>query len=75
MSPIDQFVKRCDRFCEASGRSRTWLSKRLFDTTDRIADLADGKSDVTTKILERAKGQLRGLERSLKSAQSRGEAA
>jgi hypothetical protein len=43
---IPEFVKLCDGFCLASGRSRVWLSKRLFAKTSKIQALADRKVDV-----------------------------
>lgn len=77
MLNVAEFITRCDRYCKDAGRSRVWLSKRLFDTTDRIDVLAKGNSDLMTKTLERAVAQLDQLEREFKrpSSPRRGEAA
>jgi hypothetical protein len=62
---IPDFIARCDRYCAASGRGRVWLSKRLFDDTNRLEVLAGGKSDVGVKRLERASRDLAALEEAL----------
>ncbi len=59
---IPEFIDRCDRYCEAAGVSRVWLSKRLFADTNRLADLADGGSDVGVKRLAKASADLNVLE-------------
>lgn len=59
---IPDFIARCDRYCEAAGVSRTWLSKKLFKDTYRIGQLADGKSDMGVRRLERALEELAVLE-------------
>lgn len=61
---IEQFILRCDRYRQAAGVSRVWLSKRLFDDTYRIDELAKGKSDVGVKRLARALADLAKLEAS-----------
>lgn len=59
---IPDFISRCDRYCEAAGVSRVWLSKRLFTDTNRLADLAGGTSDVGVNRLARASADLAVLE-------------
>lgn len=59
---IPDFISRCDRYCEAAGVSRVWLSKRLFADTNRLADLAGGTSDVGVNRLARASADLAALE-------------
>lgn len=58
---IEQFIEACDRYCEASGVSRTWLSKKLFADTNRLNDLDAGKSDVGVNRLARAVTDLAAL--------------
>lgn len=65
---IPEFIARCDRYEAEAGVSRTWLSKRLFADTNRIADLASGESDVGVKRLARAVADLEGLEAALPQA-------
>lgn len=60
---IPDFILRCDRYCEAANRSRVWLSKALFADTDRLEQLAAGKSDVGVMRLARAARDLGKLER------------
>lgn len=60
---ISDFIARCDAFCEAQGRSRVWLSKRLFNDTFRIETLAVGATDVGVRRLERANADLTALEK------------
>lgn len=59
---IPDFISRCDRYCEAAGVSRVWLSKRLFADTNRLSHLAGGTSDVGVKRMERAMADLAALE-------------
>lgn len=59
---IPEFIKRCDAYCERFSVTRTWLSKKLFQDTYRLDDLACGKSDVGVKRLERAVRELSSLE-------------
>jgi hypothetical protein len=59
---IPDFISRCDRYCQAAGVSRVWLSKRLFADTNRLADLASGTSDVGVNRLARALADLAALE-------------
>ena len=59
---IAEFIKRCDHYCGAADVSRVWLSKRLFADTFRLQSLADGKSDVGVRRLERAVADLAALE-------------
>jgi hypothetical protein len=46
-------------------RTRVWLSKRLFQDTYRLRDLAEGTSDVGVKRLEQASDQLAQMEADL----------
>lgn len=59
---IPDFIKRCDHYCASAEVSRVWLSKRLFSDTFRIESLANGKSDVGVRRLERAVADLAALE-------------
>lgn len=65
---INDFIERCDRFCEATGLARATLSKKLFQDTYRLEDLAADKSDVGVKRLERAIAALEELEAGQRSA-------
>ena len=58
---ITNFIARCDAYCEAAGVSRVWLSKRLFNDTFRLEQLAAGRSDVGVMRLERAERDLAAL--------------
>lgn len=58
---ITNFIGRCDAYCEAAGVSRVWLSKRLFNDTFRLEQLAAGTSDVGVMRLERAERDLAAL--------------
>ena len=58
---ITNFIARCDAYCEAAGVSRVWLSKRLFNDTFRLGQLAAGTSDVGVMRLERAERDLAAL--------------
>lgn len=60
---LSEFTTRCDRYCQAAGVTRTWLSKRLFSDTDRLKDIAADTTDVGVKRLERASRELAALER------------
>jgi hypothetical protein len=62
---ITAFIERCDRYQEAAGVTRVWLSKRLFQDTYRLRDLAEGTSDVGVKRLEQASDQLAQMEADL----------
>lgn len=62
---IPDFIARCDRYCANAKRSRVWLSKSLFDDTNRLDVLAGGKSDVGVMRLERATRDLAALEDAL----------
>jgi hypothetical protein len=59
---IDEFIARCDRYQEAAGVTRVWLSKRLFNDTYRLGQLANGETDVGIKRLDRALKDLEALE-------------
>lgn len=59
---IQEFIAECDAYCEAAGRTRVWLSKRLLSDTTKLDDLASGKVDIGVKRLERAYEDLRQLE-------------
>lgn len=59
---IADFISRCDRYCADTGRKRSWLSKKLFDDTFRLDQLAGGGSDVGVRRLERALAELAALE-------------
>lgn len=67
---INDFISRCDRYCQQAGVSRVWLSKRLFSDTFRIEQLAAGTSDVGVKRLERAVADLSALEAANDDTQS-----
>jgi hypothetical protein len=60
---IQEFINRCDRHCEAAGVSRVWLSKRLFQDTYRLDQLASGETDIGVKRLDRAAADLEALGR------------
>jgi hypothetical protein len=60
---IPDFISACDRYCEAAGVSRVWLSKRLFQDTYRLEQLAAGQTDVGVRRLERASEDLATLQR------------
>lgn len=70
-----EFIARCDRYCEAAGKTRVWLSKRLFSDTNRLDDLAAGKGDVGVKRLARAVDGLRELEKAHREASAEQPAA
>lgn len=72
---ISDFIARCDAYCAATGVSRVWLSKRLFQDTYRLDHLAEGKTDVGVKRLERAADDLAGLEHQRRSDEAQGAAA
>jgi hypothetical protein len=59
---IADFIERCERYCAARGVSRVWLSKRLFQDTYRLDQLAAGGSDVGVKRLAQAAEDLEKLE-------------
>lgn len=59
---LTDFISRCDRFCADTGKSRAWVSKRLFNDHDRIEQIASGKSDVGVRRLEAAVAALAELE-------------
>lgn len=65
---IPDFIARCDRYCADAKRSRVWLSKKLFDDTNRLDVLAGGKSDVGVMRLERAARDLTALEEALRAS-------
>jgi hypothetical protein len=73
--PISDFIGACDAYCEASGFSRVWLSKRLFADTYRLDDLAAGKTDIGVKRLERASNELAALDAARTSEGAQGAAA
>jgi len=60
---IHDFIKRCDAFCDATGQSRTWLSKKLFSDTFKIENLAAGAVDIGVRRLGKACIDLELLER------------
>ena len=60
---IPDFIAACDRYCATAGVSRVWLSKRLFQDTYRLEQLASGETDVGVKRLERAAEDLAQLSR------------
>jgi hypothetical protein len=72
---IPDFIARCDAYCTATGVSRVWLSKRLFQDTYRLEQLASGETDVGVKRLERAADDLAGLEHQRRSGEPQGAAA
>lgn len=59
---IPDFIERCDAYQLRADVSRVWLSKRLFNDTYRLDDLAAGKSDIGVQRLERAEIDLAALE-------------
>lgn len=59
---IPDFIARCDAYCAEAGLARATLSKKLFQDTYRLDDLAAGKGDVGVKRLERAISDLATLE-------------
>lgn len=59
---ISEFIERCDRYQEAADVTRVWLSKRLFQDTYRLQELAEGRTDIGVKRLERAAEDLAVLE-------------
>lgn len=62
---ISEFIARCDRYCEAVGRTRKALSKQLLLDTSRIDDLEAGGTDIGVNRLERASSDLAALEAEL----------
>lgn len=60
---IPEFIKRCDAYCQATGRSRVWLSKALLADTFRLDLLAKGSVDIGVKRLAKAAEDLAELER------------
>lgn len=61
---IDLFVRRAAAFCAKHGRSRTWLSKRLFQDTNRLKQLEESKStDIGVRKLAAAQAALDQVER------------
>lgn len=60
---LSAFIERCDRFCEASGKSRVWLSKRLLGDTYHLDRVVEGKADIGARRLERLQDDLTDLER------------
>lgn len=72
---IPEFISRCDAFCERHDVTRVWLSKRLFQDTYRLRDLAEGTADVGVKRLDRACDELAALEIERLAPAGRPEAA
>lgn len=72
---ISEFIERCDRYCEVSGKKRVWLSKALLSDTFRLQQLADGEVDIGVKRLERASESLSRLEADLAKIASEQAAA
>lgn len=72
---IPDFIARCDAYCAAARVSRVWLSKRLFQDTYRLEQLASGETDVGVKRLERAAEDLADLEHRRGNGEPQGAAA
>lgn len=74
---IPEFIQRCDAFCEDANVSRVWLSKRLFNDTYHLGNLATGNADIGVKRMERAVEQIEAFRRKACVAPDRrqGEAA
>lgn len=54
LSPtVAAFLGRCAAYCEMTGRTDVWLSKRLLDDTKGLSRLREGK-DIFVTRLERA---------------------
>jgi hypothetical protein len=59
---IPAFIARCNAYCEATGRNRVWLSKRLLDNTNRLDLLEKGECDVGVRRMAQAVDALAVLE-------------
>lgn len=72
---IPEFITACDLFCSKHGKTRVWLSKRLFSDTNRIDVLAgdEAQTDVGVRRLEKAVNELAALDQHLSTA-SQGQA-
>lgn len=61
---IPTFLKRCDAYLTASGRSKAWLSRKLFFDGTRLTTLSEG-TDVGVRRLQTAVNALAALETEL----------
>lgn len=62
---IPDFITLCDAYCGRAKVTRTWLSKRLFNDTYRLEQLAKDEVDIGVKRMERAVDDLVALEEAL----------
>lgn len=62
---IPEFIAACDSYCARAVVSKTWLSKRLFNDTYRLAQLGSEASDIGVRRLARAVRDLAELEQQL----------
>ena len=53
VSPIRHLIDLANRYCEATGKTRIAVSKRVFNDGKVLDNLADGK-DITLGRFERA---------------------
>ncbi|WP_312126537.1 hypothetical protein [Brevundimonas sp.] len=58
---ISDFIARCDAFCAEREQSRVWLSKRLFNDTFKLDNLANGTADIGVRRMQKACGDLAAL--------------
>ncbi len=72
---IPDFIAACDAHCATTGVSRVWLSKKLFQDTYRLDDLAAGKTDIGVKRLDRASDDLATLAATVGAEPAQGRAA
>ena len=62
------FIERCDAYCARTGRSREWLSKRLFGSARALREVEAGRKpngkdrDIGVRRLQRAMDDLVLLE-------------
>ena len=62
MDPIKSLVARADRYARRNRIKRTTVSKKLFNDTNKLDRLAEGKTSVTVRVLSDALGRLADLE-------------
>jgi hypothetical protein len=67
MTDIENFISRCDRYCEARGIKRTTLSGDVLLNAGRLQQLADGDLNIGFKTLQKAEERLSALESELAS--------
>ena len=61
MDPIDQFLSRCEALAAFRGWKRSTLSTQLFNDGKRLAQLAEGHSDIGVRRLAEAETVLTSL--------------